>query len=96
MSANSVQASEVSTSSVVVPTSVIAASSFRTKATLATTNPNLSFGSAALTDVQYPVTGVVGRCFVRVCLLAELMTSWTRRNHQYQPVVSTVTPEKQV
>ena len=97
MSADSVHARQVSTSSAVVPASVIAASNLRSTTTLATANPNLSFGSAEFTSVQYPVSGVVGRCFVRVCLLVDLMTSWTRRGHPYEPpVASTLVSKKQV
>ncbi|HZQ18704.1 MAG TPA: hypothetical protein VFA90_08280 [Terriglobales bacterium] len=96
MSAEYLRERQVSTSSVTIPTPAIASNPAFAKATLASTNPNLSFGSAALTGVQYPVSGVVGRCFLRVCLLAELMTSWTRRGHPYQPpLASTVTSEKQ-
>jgi hypothetical protein len=47
----------------------------------------LSFGSSTFDGLGYPVTGVVGRCFMRVCLWVDLMTSWSRRKNYFPPSV---------
>jgi hypothetical protein len=35
--------------------------------------------SPSIRDVDYPVTDFIGRCFLRMCLLEDLITSWTGR-----------------
>lgn len=31
----------------------------------------------------YPINGMVGHCFMRVCMLVDLFASWTRRSHPH-------------
>jgi hypothetical protein len=49
-------------------------------AKIASVRQNVSVVSPSIRDADYPVTDFTGRCFLRVCLWVEIITSWTRKN----------------
>lgn len=50
-------------------------------ATATTIFPSIEIAKVAAPAHVSPVNGFVGHCFVRICLWADLLASWTRRSH---------------
>ena len=48
-------------------------------AKIASVRQNVSAVSPSIRDVDYPVTDFIGRCFLRMCLLEDVIIGWTRR-----------------
>jgi hypothetical protein len=48
-------------------------------AKIAWVSQNVSAVSPSIRDLDYPFTDFIGRCFLRMCLLEDLITSWQRR-----------------
>jgi hypothetical protein len=54
-------------------------------AKIAWVSQNVSAVSPSIRDLDYPFTDFIGRCFLRMCLLEDLITSWTRRRREVLP-----------
>jgi hypothetical protein len=48
-------------------------------AKIVSVSQNVSAVSPSIRAVDYPFTDFIGRCFLRMCLFEDLITSWTRR-----------------
>lgn len=97
MSAKTFRERQVSAPSVVVATQSTSTYNAPPPAKLSSVSSELRFAPTTLANVEYPVTGIVGRCFLRVCMLVDMVTSWNRRYQRFQsPFANTATSEKRV
>jgi hypothetical protein len=87
---------QASTPRVVVLTEQTITNNVLMPANLTGAKIGLNFGPSVLTGVEDPAPGLVGRCFLRVCLWVDVMTSWSRRSHYFPvPTPKVAAPDDQ-